>query len=126
MSAGLQNDDAELVDGWLRHAAGSAADVWAWERMNDLIRTDRTQAWRVIVALVEKAPDEILGNIGVGPLEHFVKAHDSAVVDKVASLANANARFREALSWIWLRRGELPPHVERRLQEVTGDGIRVD
>ena len=122
----VSSNDEDLVAGWIRYAQEKRdADFWAFDKVNEIVRNDRQEAWRLILALVERAPDDLLGRVGAGPIEHFVRDHHTAVIEQVADEACANARFRDALSWMWFRQGEVPSHVERQLLAVTNNAIRV-
>jgi hypothetical protein len=116
----------ELASTWLRHAMDkNPADFWAWERVNEIVRTSARDGWELVLSLVQRAPDNLLENVAAGPLEKLVTHHGPEVVDKVVKTARTNERFRNCLSQIWLSKGEVLPYVERQLQEVTGGRIQV-
>ncbi|HVE79914.1 MAG TPA: hypothetical protein VNA89_13695 [Gemmatimonadaceae bacterium] len=128
MSAGgLPAEELErIVDGWIRHALlRDPADFWAWERANAVVRADAEDGWRLVKALVETAPDSLLGGVGAGPLQDLVVRHGPAVIDRVEGRARRDERFRECLAQIWLAADEVPEAVVTRLQQATGNRILV-
>jgi hypothetical protein len=112
-------DRDAVIAGYIRHAlAGSedSADFWACDTLNQSVtRLPAEEAWDLVVSLLRRAPDEILGNIAAGPLEDLVRKHGVALVDWIDGESRRDARFRFALGRIWLRRGELPDGVETRI-----------
>jgi hypothetical protein len=116
----------ELVQAWLRHARDSGCeDSWAFNKVNETVWTDARKGWDLVLALVAAAPDELLGDVGVGPLEDLIDQHADLVIDKVVKQAASDPRFREALCNSWFIHGALPPHAERKLVEATGGEIRI-
>ena|SRR2546422_2787332 len=116
----------DLVQAWLRHARDQRhEDLWAFSEVNETVWGDARAGWELVLVLVAAAPDELLGNVGVGPLEHLIGHHPEVVIDKVVKQAASDPRFREALSNGWFRHGDLPPHAERKLVEATGGEIRI-
>ncbi len=115
-----------VVDGWIRHALlRDPADFWAWDRASAIVRADAEEGWALVKALVEVAPDRLLGGIAAGPLEELIRHHGPALVDRVESRARRDERFRESLAQIWLGTGAVPEVIERRLQQATGNRILV-
>jgi hypothetical protein len=118
--------DQPLIEAWVRHASyGEVFDFWAWERVNELVHADARTGWHLILALIAAVPDDLLGNVGVGPLEDLIGKHPAEVIDKVAKQAINDQRFLQALCQAWFTHGQLPPYVERRLVEVTHGVIRI-
>jgi hypothetical protein len=118
--------DEDLVQAWLRHAQDrKREDFWAWDRMNAIVLSDAKHGWRLICDLIQRANDDILGDIGVGPIEDLVHEHHTAVIDEIVKEARNNPRFRAALTWMWFTRGSMPSHVERQLLEATNNEMRV-
>src|SRR2546422_4950885 len=108
----VSSNDEALVAGWIRYAQEKRdADFWVFDEVNEIVRNDRQEAWRLILALVERAPDDLLGRVGAGPIEHFVRAHPTAVVEQGADETRAEARFSDGPFWVWVRQGEKPSHV---------------
>jgi hypothetical protein len=54
-----------------------------------------------LVAIAEAAPEEVLGWVGAGPLEDFIK-DDRDRVAWVEEQAARSARFRRALGNVWI------------------------
>ena len=118
--------DQRLVEAWVRHAHyREAFDFWALERVNEVAQTDARTGWHLVLALIEAVPDDLLGKVGVGPLEDLIDKHPAEVIDKVVKQATNDRRFLKALCATWFSHGQLPPYVERRLVEVTHGVIRI-
>jgi hypothetical protein len=101
-------------------------DYWAWAEVAEIARSrDRARAWEVMLAVVRTAPDDRLSVIGAGPLEDFIETHGAHTLDDIVREARDDARFREALSSMWLVREDFSPAVLARLLEVTGHRIEV-
>ncbi len=123
---GLAGRDA-VIEAYFRHAAAGfddEADFWAWEAVDDAVWNSSTDdIWALILDLVERAPDALIGNVAAGPLEHAVVEHGPALIDRIETEAASDPRFRRALGSIWLEHGELPPDVLNRLVRASGNRI---
>ena len=120
------SSDDDLIDVWLRHDRDrKEEDFWAWDRVNTIVQEDPKRGWSLICGLIDRASDDQLGSIGVGPIEDLVHRHHGAVIDKIVKEARRDARFRAALTWMWFTRGSMPSHVERQLLEATNNEMRV-
>ena len=118
--------DRTLVESWVRHARyREEFDFWAWQKVNELVLADPRAGWHLVLALIDAAPDDLLGKVGVGPLEDLIGHHPTEVIDKVAKQATNDPRFLKALCEAWFSHGQLPPYIERRLVEVTHGVIRI-
>jgi hypothetical protein len=91
------------VDFWL-----SGSGVWADE---DLARLG-------LLALIEAAPDDLLGHVGAGPLETFV-SDDESRVRWIEDQAAQSDRFRRALANVWTW-GTEPNAIASRLERAAG------
>jgi uncharacterized protein DUF6869 len=121
-----ESDLEDLVEAWVRyHTLHLDEDFWAFDRVNELVQSDARVGWQIVIALVQRAPDEVLGAIGAGPLEDLIGHHPDEVIERVARQAQEDWRFLQALCVSWFTEGQLPPHVERRLLEVTNGVIRI-
>ncbi len=96
-----------------------------YRELERLVWREPERAWPVLLRLVAEIPDELLEHAGAGELENFVKRHASAFGDRIEARALADARFREALSHVWLTDGTIPADVQQRLCHVTGGRILV-
>ncbi|MDA0822147.1 MAG: hypothetical protein O3C28_06945 [Proteobacteria bacterium] len=77
---------------------------WAWDKLDELCRKDAKGAWGVLVELVEVAEgDDLLEDIGVGPLEDFVNYYATDYIDEIESAARASAQLSAALAHVQLR-----------------------
>jgi hypothetical protein len=72
---------------------------WAWERVEHLGEGDPHEAWSLLGVLVDLADsDELLADIGAGPLEDVLRAHGAELIDEIERKAAADPRFRRALA----------------------------
>jgi hypothetical protein len=122
----LPPDRQRLVETWLRYQAEKRdEDLWACGEVDEIVWSDPHAGWTLILALVDQAPDELLGMVGVGPIEDLIGHHPREVIDKVVKQARADDRFLDALCASWYTAGQLPPYVERQLLEVSHGTIRI-
>ncbi len=95
----LTEEQQSLVNSWLtfkRH-------WWAFETLDNMCRDNPEEAWLIVVALVAAAdPEDLLGDIGAGPLEDLLSEHGAAFVERAEAAARTNPRFAKALSNVWL------------------------
>lgn len=90
---------------------------WAWEQVHRLSEGDPHAAWSLLGTLVDLADsDELLGDIGAGPLEDFVRAHATQFIRELEMKAATDPRFRRLLSNVLIPSGN--DEVSRRLVEL--------
>ena len=114
-----------LGEAWLRHAADEAGEFWAWEHVDELVRSDPQRGFELTVFLCQRAPDRLLDRVAAGPLEHLIRWHPLEITEKVIDRAHKDKRFRECLGHIWLTRGDVPLHLEKRLQAAAAGRIQI-
>ena len=115
---------AEWAAVWLRYQREHRdEDFWAVDAVFLLHQDDPERAWSLILALVEQADFDALGQIGAGPLEHLVEAHAPAFIDRIEQQAASDPKFKEALAAIWLNTWRQDPNVVSRLVTASGDQI---
>jgi hypothetical protein len=98
----------DLADAYLRHfATKRGEDLWAFEKVNELVSRDANDGWQITRILVNDASsDEALAYVAAGPLEDLLKKHGPAVIGWVEEESRLNDRLRLALSGVWLRRDD--------------------
>ena len=122
----LPEDEANLAGVWIQYAAEQRdEDFWAWDRLTSLVLDQPEQAWPILHRIIADAPEVLLGYIGAGPLENLLSEHSAEFGERIADQARRDARFRAALSAVWLSHGEISPTLEARLQQLTGGKIRI-
>jgi hypothetical protein len=106
-----------VVDTLIRHYSHPTGfDFWAWEMARNLIHDDPPEAWRLILELVQKAPDQrVLGSVAAGELEEFILAHAAEFIGRIEEAARGNSRFKQALSsvYVWTLSTDLFDRIER-------------
>lgn len=117
--------DEVVAEGCIRafQAGWNDPDAWAADGWPVLLAHDAERAWRVLLLLVERAPDDVLGQVGAGPLEDFVNEHAPEFIDRIEERARRDPRFRAAMAGAWLSRGALPADVEERVARASAGGI---
>lgn len=93
-----------------QHDPPNAAD-----QLMDIVLDDPSEAWRVTVALIDRADgEEELAAVAAGPLEDLIRDHAGAFADRIVAEAHANDRFRKALNYVW-GWNDLEPNVRAAL-----------
>ena len=101
-------DTAALAAEWIReeqflrlHPDYSRPDDWEWDTPQDVLFSlthDHPEiAWEVICELAATAPEEILADVGVGPIETFLNKNAETFIDRIESRAKEDGRFRSCL-----------------------------
>ena len=81
---------------------------WAWDKLDDYCRNNANAAWSVLKVLTELADtDELLEDIGVGPLEDFINNYAESHIEELEKAA-AQSGMGKALSHASIRDSENP------------------
>jgi hypothetical protein len=116
----------QIVDAYWRHYvlgnSGSrterlAADevVWAWEEVEEEVRTPTPRTFELLLALADAAKDkQSLGYLGAGPIEDLINWNGSEFLKEVEKCARRSKTFRAALAYVQLSSG-VPEVVRQRL-----------
>lgn len=122
----LSPQDEALVQGWATYTATKNEDCFqAWSDLTLLSTHELERSWQMVLALVERVPEEDLPAVGVGPLENLIHAFPNEVGLRAASLAKGNPRFRTALARVWISRSKTPPGVREQLVLATDGQILI-
>ena len=124
--ATLDAADVVIVDGCIRgwRTEWDDPDGWAADGWPVVLMHDAERAWRVLLLLVERAPDDVpLSLVGAGPMEDFINEHAPELVGRIEERSRRDPRFREAMSGAWLSAGALPADVEERVVRASAGGI---
>jgi len=104
-----------VVETLIRHySSPTGFDFWAWEAARDLIKDDPPEAWLLVLELVRKAPERVLGTVAAGELEEFIVAHAESFIDRIEEEARSNPRLKAALSGVYV--WTLPPELFDRIE----------
>jgi hypothetical protein len=119
---------AEVADAWCSyqtrpHIAGvedDDPDWWAVELLLDSgFWSDEARLRAALDLLVERAPDDdVIGVVGAGPLEDFVKDYNGDRLVWIEERAAASPRFRQALTHVWI--WSVEPEVFARVERAAG------
>jgi len=122
-------DRDRAIQAYIRHAELGSQDreyFWGWDAVNDFVHTAPAEdAWDLVLELVRRAPDEVLGDVAAGPLEDVVRLHGAALVEWIEGEARRDERFRWALGCVWLSRGALPREAEDRIVQASDGHLLV-
>ncbi|MES2889638.1 MAG: hypothetical protein V4739_16715 [Pseudomonadota bacterium] len=102
---------AELLDAGHRWAdwassdspdKGLQGDLIGWGEFDWTVNDHPELAWQALtVALDQPRMQAHLGKLAAGPLEDLLAKHGPAFIDRVESLAGANAKFAWMLGSVW-------------------------
>lgn len=93
------SEQTRLARAWLE----VQRNWWAWDQFEKLVETEPRLAFAILGTLIDLADDEdLLGDIGAGPLEDFLRKHGSLFIDDLEHRAAADHRWRSALASVWL------------------------
>jgi hypothetical protein len=106
-----QNDDLlGLARAWVR----VQKNWWAYDEVQDAVENHPRRAWALLGRLADlAASDELIDDLGAGPLEDFVQAHAAKFIGQIERRAVEHDRFRRALHSVRLPRAS--DSVSRRL-----------
>jgi len=96
-------DAAALAGVWLDHdRTGRESRFWAWERVNDVVRSQPLVGWLLVRSLIAGAADEAqLMSVAAGPLEDLLAQHSRTLIDRVEEAARSDPRVLLALGGVW-------------------------
>jgi len=99
----------EIIEAWIAMSLapqGSEAyetNFWSTEVIWDFCREAPTEAWDVILGLIEAATSEkLLALIGAGPLEDLMCYQGEALISLVEQEAVKNKKFLTTMKSVWL------------------------
>jgi hypothetical protein len=96
----------------------------ATSELDDLVHEKPHEAWPLILALLERAPEaRDVAFLAAGPIEDFVMMYPRAAADAVAHEAGGNQRLREALNYVW-GWDKLPADVAARMLPLLDSEVR--
>lgn len=97
-------DSATLAQAWIDFQR----NWWAWDKLDEYCRKDADAAWGVLKSLTELADtDELLEDIGVGPLEDFINYYADSHIEQLEQAASQPG-MAKALAHASLREKDNP------------------
>lgn len=128
MSKGDSVEIGKLIEAYrgyymARHSAKpdlKAQDAlwWAWQYVEDAVKTNSEGILEILVALVDATDDPLeLAYLGAGPLEDLVNMHGHHHVNGIVFFAKRDPRFRKALASAWLD-DTVPKVIADQISEV--------
>jgi hypothetical protein len=77
-------------------------DDWAWKFVDDMVKKEPKVVWPIILNLVAYSEtDEMLCNLGAGPIEDLLNYHADDFIDRIDEQARHDQKFCLALSCVW-------------------------
>lgn len=118
----LDNNEIRLIsEGWIEHSLtrSNEATFWAWERLDNLVRYEPEEAWKVIEAITRASGnDATLANLAAGPVEDLLAKHGDQFIARIEALARKDGQFRKLLGGVW--RNTITEKVWLRIKAVAG------
>ena len=113
-------DVSALGAAWLDHdRTGRETRFWAWERVNDVIRSQPVTGWLLVRRLIAGATDDLqIMSVAAGPLEDFLASHSVAMIDRVLDAARSDPRVMLALGGVW--KNAIADEDWRRIENLLG------
>jgi len=120
------NNDANrnLAEAWiklqylLRKSDARDELWWAWEQLDELCWTEPERAWDVIQEIIaQDQSDQILADVGAGPIEDLLVHHGARIIDRVELCARSNSAFTRMLGVVWKK--SIPDEVWKRVKEIA-------
>jgi hypothetical protein len=119
-------DEAEkhkLVAAWIAHHHAErptrSAHFWAWEAVNDLVKTSPDTCWALVHAIrAADGSDKILSNLAAGPVEDLLVYHGHRYIDDVERLSRTDPQFRKLLGGVW--KNDIADDVWARILRIAG------
>ena len=111
--------DGYIAHGWaVVHGGVDPAHEWAFDAVQDVVEeAPVAELWAMVMALVQRAPVELLNYVAAGPLEELLCRHGPAIIDDVLLEAARDPNLRRALGGVWGER-RMDPEVARRLRSA--------
>ena len=100
----------------VKHRAETNPFSDAWETLDELIDTDASEAWNILLNAVEACDERDLPLLACGPLETLIWRKHEEVADRFERQILQDRRFREAFTYV--RMGGVPLVVQRRLNDA--------
>lgn len=97
-------DDSELIAIYFRHhLERSEDDFWAWEIVDDLVRSDPKRAWSLILKMLKGAPTfSALASVAAGPLEDLCQYGSKTIAAELPFEIENNKELQYAIVGVWL------------------------
>jgi hypothetical protein len=113
----------QLATAWIRlhrEENGSAArkkELWSFDKLWDLCRSDPDAAWKVILEIVRRQPEEkILANLAAGLVEDLLVYHGNLVMPWMIQYCVDHPDFAKVLAMVW--RNDMTDDVWNGLQKL--------
>ena len=100
--------------------ADKGADMWTVGLLRNVTEVDAEWAWQFLRSLVDATPEDDLGMVGAGELEHFCKVASVGFIERIEAAAQEDAKFRAALRSVWPGGTVIPAPVYQRIRVAAG------
>ncbi len=91
--------------------------AWANDVIDDLVERAPEDAWRIILAVIEKDTNRrSIPMFAAGALEDLMSRHGEAFIDRVEAMNRQSPAFRWALGGVW--KGGMSNELWERFQKI--------
>src|ERR1700722_20225605 len=105
----MSSDNPTLVTAWIRYqrifrSKTDEVDEFEWAMLEpaDMCRDAPESAWSVVLEIISTDDsDQILADVGSGPMEDLLAYHGALAIDRVESCARSNPSFKWMLGIVW-------------------------
>lgn len=98
----------EVVVSWIRlqtverNSQEYENEFWSFEKLDEFCRTEPEDAWRVIVEIYRRLPDErVISNLAAGPVEDLLVHHGHRTLVWIRRYCADDSGFVELLKMVW-------------------------
>jgi hypothetical protein len=106
-------------DNVLREVKGED-NFWAFEKLDELCRTDPDTSWDVILDILHTPHDDaVTAVLAAGPLEDLLGNFGAEVIGRVEERSKSDAAFKDLLGGVWP--GRIPKDVWARVESCRGE-----
>lgn len=117
-------EDRDLIEAWILAQQFDAESIeyervsWAAGELIEMAIDDPEKLWSLLPQIIElDASAKTLGAVGAGLLEDLMVHHGEEFIDRVASLADSNSEFKQAMQHTFLDRDDVSPEIFEKFIE---------
>lgn len=113
--------DTQLVKSWIEYnTTRDKQFFWSWEKLNTIVHRSPDEAFEYILAISEATTDqEIIENLGQGPLEDFLMLYGPDYIDEIEAKARQVPSFLRVIKCVWQNR--IDPAVWEKIAAVIDE-----
>ncbi len=95
--------DSELINKWIEyHSTKDKSLYWAWEALDEIVQNSPDEALSYILEIATSTNNqEVLSNLGAGPLEDFLALYGANYIEHVETKARQVPQFTIVVKSVW-------------------------